>query len=153
MIRHFQETDLHQCVELFISTFAHPPGNENWDRLVVRSRLEQIVRTPMFFGVVIGTSTDVLTGFAMGFSEPWHEGTHFYLKEMCIQHELQRKGIGSQLMEYVLLELRGRGSRRIYLLTARGDMSEAFYAKMGLYTSPKMILMARRIEGVEGGCD
>ncbi|RYD23790.1 MAG: GNAT family N-acetyltransferase [Verrucomicrobiaceae bacterium] len=143
--RPFEEADLDACVEIFVSTFAQPPWEETWDRGVVRERLEQIVRTPGAFGVVVGNG-DGLAGFALGFSEPWHEGSHFYLKEMCIAHDRQRQGLGTRLLEFLSGELEGRDTRRIYLLTARGDMSEAFYAKAGFYTSPKMILMARRFE-------
>lgn len=142
--RPFTGTDLEACVEIFVSTFAQPPWSEVWDRGVVRERLEQIVRTPGSFGVVIGG--EEIAGFALGFSEPWHEGTHFYLKEMCIAHDRQREGLGTRLLEFLTAELADRDTRRIYLLTARGDMSEAFYAKAGFYTSPKMILMARRFE-------
>ena len=144
MLRRFEETDLESCVELFRSTFAQPPWSEDWKPEVVRARLEQIIRTPHFFGAVIGGET--LQGFALGFSEPWHEGTHFYLKEMCIAHAHQRKGLGTKLVDFLSTELHERDTRRIYLLTAKGDLSEAFYAKAGFTTSPKMILMARRSE-------
>jgi aminoglycoside 6'-N-acetyltransferase I len=144
MPRRFENTDLEACVALFFSTFAQPPWNESWDRDIVRERLDQILKTPHAFGAVIGD--DVIHGFALGFSEPWHEGTHFYLKEMCIAHTHQRQGLGMRLMDFLSAELTVRKTRRIYLLTARGDASEAFYSKAGFYTSPKMILMARRIE-------
>lgn len=145
MIRHFEALDLDACVQLFVSTFAGPPWSETWDPQVVRARLDQIIRTPQSFGVVILDAGEI-AGFAIGIAEPWHEGTHFYLKEMCIAHGKQRQGFGSQLMDSLLRDLRDRGTQRVYLLTARGDMSEAFYSKAGFYTSPKMILMARHIE-------
>jgi aminoglycoside 6'-N-acetyltransferase I len=144
MPRRFRESDLDKCVDLFVSTFAQPPWNETWERHIVRERLDQIIKTPLSFGAVIGDPD--ITGFALGFSEPWHEGTHFYLKEMCIDHFHHRQGLGTKLMAFLATELIERDTKRIYLLTARGDMSEAFYSKIGFYTSPKMILMARRIE-------
>lgn len=142
MFRHFKGQDLDQCVDLFVSTFAQPPWNESWNPDTVRARLDQIVKTPHSFGVVASDSR--IRGFALGFSEPWHEGTHFYLKEMCVDPSCQRQGLGTGLMQFLSEELKGRDTKRIYLLTARGDMSEAFYTKIGFYTSPKMILMARR---------
>ena len=145
MTRHFEASDLDGCVELFVSTFGLPPWSETWDPRIVRARLDQIIRTPQSFGVVILADGEVV-GFALGISEPWHEGAHFLLKEMCIAHGHQRQGLGSRLMDYMLCELRGRDTKRVYLLTARGDMSEAFYSKAGFYTSPRMILMARHIE-------
>lgn len=145
MTRHFEAADLDACVELYVSTFARPPWSETWDPQVVHARLDQIVRTPRSFGVVILAGGGI-GGFALGISEPWHEGAHFYLKEMCVTHARQRQGLGTRLLDYLVGELSGQDVRRVYLLTARGDMSEAFYSKAGFYTSPKMILMARRLE-------
>lgn len=145
MVRPFDTTDLASCVELFVSTFVQPPWSETWKPEVVHARLEQIIRTPGAFGAVILTEGRI-SGFALGVSEPWHEGSHFYLKEMCVSHISQRQGLGTQLLDYLVGELRAQGAKRIYLLTARGDMSEAFYTKSGFYTSPRMILMARRFE-------
>ncbi|RYD46172.1 MAG: GNAT family N-acetyltransferase, partial [Verrucomicrobiaceae bacterium] len=113
--RIFQEDDLQPCVDLFVSTFAQPPWDETWAPDLVRARLDQIIRTPHSFGVVLTDGPDI-TGFALGFSEPWHEGSHFYLKEMCIAPRYQRQGLGTRLMEYLTTELRARDSRRIYLL-------------------------------------
>jgi ribosomal protein S18 acetylase RimI-like enzyme len=144
MLRAFQPSDLDVCTEIFVSTFAREPWRETWDPDIVRARLEQIVFTPGFYGAVIGGSE--ITGFALGFSEPWHEGTHFYLKEMCVASQHQRQGLGATLLKFLQQELANRDTKRIYLLTARGDSSEAFYGKAGFYVSPKMIMMARRLE-------
>ena len=142
MLRPISSSDLHSCVNLFVETFAHPPWNETWDPETVRQRLDQIFQTPGAFGVGIGDEN--LTGFALGVSEPWHEGTHFFLKEVCIDPQFQRQGLGSKLMAYLTEQLMDRNTQWIYLLTARGDISESFYEKLGFYTSPKMILMAKR---------
>lgn len=144
MFRPLEESDLDSCVDLFVCTFAQPPWNETWEPAIVRARLDQIFRTPMSFGVVSWDTR--LMGFALGVSEPWHEGSHFFLKEMCIRAEDQRQGHGTRLLDHLSSQLQAGDTTRIYLLTARGDMSEAFYTHAGFYTSPRMILMARRFE-------
>lgn len=145
MLRPLQAEDLDPCADLFVSTFAQPPWSESWDISVVKRRLQQIIDTPYSYGVVL--EDESIVAFAMGFSEPWHEGSHYYLKEMCVAHDRQREGIGTALLEYLSQSVRDLGASRIYLLTAVGDMSESFYKKNGFYTSPKMIMMARRFEG------
>jgi len=144
MLRPLQVEDLEVCAALFVSTFSQAPWSESWDVLVVKRRLQQIIDTPYSYGVVL--EEDSIVAFAMGFSEPWHEGSHYYLKEMCVAHDRQREGIGTDLLEYLSKNVRDLGASRIYLLTAAGDMSESFYKKNGFYTSPKMIMMARRFE-------
>lgn len=164
IVRPFEDSDLEACAGLFTETFARPPWNETWDPEVVSARLEQIVRTPHFLGLVLIAQPDLITsngdaegqggdpdgregellGFALGFAEPWHEGSHFYLKEMCVHPDHQRQGLGSRLMTELMARTQERGSSRIYLLTTRGEAAEQFYTRAGFYTSPKMILMARR---------
>lgn len=144
MTRAFTDADFDACVDLYITTFAGEPWNETWERTLVEARLRQMTGTPGFYGIV--TDDVPLSGFALGISEPWHEGHHFYLKEMCVRPSLQRQGLGTRLIEDLSKSLRASGVTRIYLLTARDTPTEAFYSKAGLYTSPKMILMARRFE-------
>lgn len=142
--RLFQESDLETCTGLFVETFAGEPWNETWHPETVRARLLQILLTPGFVGAVSLSADGGITGFVLGFLEPWHEGSHFYLKEMCVHARCQRQGIGTRLLAFLKKELQARGATRIYLLTARGDLSEAFYSACGFYTSPKMILMVQR---------
>ncbi len=144
MLRPIQTEDLDACADLFVSTFAQPPWSESWDVSVVKKRLQQIIDTPYSYGVVNDEGSVI--AFAMGFSEPWHEGSHYYLKEMCVAHDRQREGIGTAILEYLSTSVKDLGASRIYLLTAVGGMSESFYKKNGFYTSPKMIMMARRFE-------
>jgi len=142
--RPFQDQDLGICSDLFIDTFSRAPWNERWDRDIVYSRLKQILDTPLSFGLIIESTSSI--GFALGFSEPWHQGSHFYLKEICIHSDFQRQGVGTRLMKALITQLKENDVQKIYLLTSRGDLSESFYTKLGFYTSPKMIMMAQYLK-------
>lgn len=138
--RQFKASDLKAAVDIYCKTFAQPPWQETWDDTTVHDRLGQIMNTPHSFGVA-SVHDGELTGFILGFSEPWHNGFHYYLKEMCIDYRLQRQGIGTALINYLRKELSDQEVEKIYLFTTRGDLSEAFYTKNGFYTSPRMIMM------------
>jgi ribosomal protein S18 acetylase RimI-like enzyme len=140
-LREATPDDLDSCVDLFCRTFAQPPWNEEWDQAIARKRLLQVFQTPGFVGAVAEQSG--LLGFAIGFCEPWKDGYVYYLKEACVDPSIQRQGIGTRLMGFLTERLPAQGVAKIYLLTARGDSSEAFYAKLGFYTSGKMILMGK----------
>jgi GNAT superfamily N-acetyltransferase len=144
MTRKFHPADLEVCVEMFVHTFAQAPWSEAWPPELVRARLDQILQTPGCYGVIYESKRGI-EAFALGICEPWHEGCHFYLKEMCVRHDVQRQGVGSTLMHDLCTQVRALGASRVYLLTAREGMAEAFYQKLGFYTSPKMILMAQRL--------
>lgn len=146
IIREFTPDDLEPATDLYLRVFAAPPWNETWHPHMARARLLQIARTPNNRGLAMLGSEGEMLGFALGFIEPWKEGWEYYLKEMCIAPERQRQGLGSRLMRELGTRLAAEGIDRIYLLTARGDLSEAFYTKLGFYTSPKTILMSLRLK-------
>ncbi|WAC21726.1 GNAT family N-acetyltransferase [Luteolibacter sp. SL250] len=143
--RPFLPSDLDACTDLFVATFAQPPWSETWGRDVALARLAQLAGTPGFYGVVAEGEKGPV-GFVMGISQPWPGGNHYYLQEACVDHRFQRQGVGTALMAWLSARVEEQGNRRIYLLTARDDVAEAFYSKIGFYTSPRMILMARRFE-------
>jgi aminoglycoside 6'-N-acetyltransferase I len=142
--RPFLPCDLDACTDLFVATFAQPPWSETWERETALARLTQLAGTPGFSGVV--AEEKGIIGFAMGVSQPWPGGNHYYLQEACVDHRFQRQGVGTALMAYLSGRVEEQGDRRIYLLTARDDVAADFYSKIGFYTSPRMILMARRWE-------
>lgn len=107
------------------------------------TRLEEIYRTPGFYGLVAEAEGQGVVGFAMGYAEQWQEQKHFYLKEMCVATQGQRRGIGTAIMQGLEQGLAAMDVEKIYLLTARGSSAEAFYQKCGFYISPKMIMMAK----------
>lgn len=138
-------SDLDSCTGIFCRTFSQPPWNEEWDPAIAAKRLLQVFQTPGFEGVLAEREGSAL-GFAVGFSEPWKDGFVYYLKEACILPSFQRQGVGTRLMEVLSERLAQNGVAKIYLLTARGDSSEAFYAKLGFYTSEKMVMMGRHLQ-------
>lgn len=144
--RTFLPTDLDACIRLFISTFAQPPWSETWEEITARERLYQLTRTPGFHGAIMEDDKGEIAAFALGVSQPWPGGNHFYIQEVCVTPQHQRQGLGTTLMAHLSESVEQQGNTRIYLLTARGDMAEAFYTKLGFYTSPRMVMMARRFE-------
>jgi ribosomal protein S18 acetylase RimI-like enzyme len=143
-IRDLTESDLPACAALFASAFSAPPWNEHWSPPAVEARLREIHQTPGSLGL-IATDNDHPLAFLTGYAETWGPTRHFYLKEMCVHPHHQRSGIGSALMSALSTRLIQSGVTKLYLLTTRDGPAQAFYAKHGLYTSPKMILMAKHL--------
>lgn len=143
-IRELELLELGSAVPLYCRVFAGPPWLEIWDETAARARLEQVLKTPGALGLGIWEGAE-LQGFALGYVEPWRDGAHYYLKEICVSTERQRQGLGRRLMEALTASLLTQEVSKIYLLTARGEDAEAFYERLGYYTSPRMILMGRYI--------
>lgn len=140
-----ERSNLTQCIALFTRVFNSPPWNENWEAETVAQRFTDCHHTPGFYGLV-ATVGDEVIGFAIGYIEQWDKGRHFYLKEMCVAPEQQRLGIGTALMSALETNLRDQHVEKLYLHTARDTQAQAFYEKQGFYVSPKMIMMAKRLE-------
>lgn len=139
----FTADHLEEATQLYVAIFNAPPWHDRWTMATAGQRLADILATPGTVGYAL--FEDELVGFVLGHREPWFDGTHFYLKEMCVKVSRQRSGLGTRLLRQLERELALEGVSRVYLLTMRDGPAAAFYAKNGYYTSPKMALMARRL--------
>ncbi len=142
-IKVFTAEQLDEASHLYVSVFNAEPWNDLWTFETARKRLSDILQTPGFIGFVC--LEHELLGFAVGYCEQWFDNTHFYLKEMCVRTGMQRKGIGTRLIDHLERALAEMNVDRVYLLTMKDGQAEAFYAKNGYRTSPRMILMSHRL--------
>lgn len=132
--------DISSCAKIFCEVFNNPPWNENWVLSSAIPRLKETFEHPGFFGLKADSDSKIV-GFVMGYTETWHEKKHYYLKEMCVIPEKQRRGIGSSLLDELKKHLIYRQGSNIYLLTLRDSQAQSFYAKNGFYVSDTMIVM------------
>ncbi|RWZ54632.1 GNAT family N-acetyltransferase [Halobacillus fulvus] len=137
---------LDECTALYIDVFNRDPWNDGWTYEDARERLGDIFRHPKFNGIGMYDG-DQLIGFLAGHKEKWLSGQHFYMNEMCVKKESQGKGAGTLLISELERLCQQSDITRIYLLTARDGQAEAFYRKNGYYISPKMMMMAKRLNG------
>lgn len=140
----FTAAHLDAAARLYVAVFNAAPWHDRWTTATAHRRLAETLATPNALGFAL--LDDDLVGFVLGHAEPWFDGDHFYLKEMCIRADRQRGGLGSRLLRHLEGALREQGVGRIYLLTAREGPAAAFYEGQGYYTSRKMALMAHRLE-------
>ncbi len=143
-IYRIERANLTECVALLINVFNNPPWNESWEAEAVAQRIEDCYHTPGFYGLTVRIGDEVV-GFAVGYTERWDTGKHFYLKEMCVASEHQRRGIGTALMNVLEGKLKHEGVEKLYLHTARDTSAQAFYEKRGFYVSSRMIMMAKSL--------
>ena len=130
------------CSNLFVEVFNGSPWNESWSFETASKRLEDCHATTGFYGIV-AIEEDKVFGFALGFSEVSYEGQHFYLKEMCVQANKQRSGIGTKIVDTLYRDLADKDISMIYLLTMRDSAAADFYQKCGFSYSSKMSMMLK----------
>ncbi|MFL7791801.1 MAG: GNAT family N-acetyltransferase [Anaerolineae bacterium] len=141
-----EEKDIPDCAEVFVEVFGSEPWNEQWHITEAQTRLEEMAHTPGFHGIFVATDSKIL-GFAMGHTEQWQRGKkHFYLQEICVRTEHQRRRLGTNLIHVLCQELMAMDVEAIYLLTAREGPAQAFYERLGFNVNPEMIMMGKYLE-------
>lgn len=144
-IRPFSPSDLSDCAALFVEVFSQPPWNDRWpSQERAREYLASVVGMPGFRGYVAHHGNRVL-GACLGHLKPWWSGPEFFIDEMYVAPNAQRRGIGGELLAAAEQDLRARGVRRLVLLTARGFGAEAFYRRNGFAVNPRIVLLTKEL--------
>ena len=142
-IRFIERDDIETCAKLFVLVFSAAPWSEPWNVDSAKERLLHFYESKGFIGLI--AERDGIVGFALGNSEPFYFGSMFYLREMCIQSDLQHKGLGNQLYLALERELSLAKIHSIYLTTHRETDAASFYTRNGFKCSDKMGFYAKCI--------
>lgn len=143
IIRNINSQDLKNCAALYADVFASAPWHEPWTVDAALERLSHFYGSSGFVGIL--AEEDSLIGFALGNTEPFHSGSLFYLREMCIGTDSQRQGLGRQVYSALENELRSQSLRSIYLTTERDIPAAQFYLNNGFTFQEKMGFYAKRL--------
>ncbi|WP_438315607.1 GNAT family N-acetyltransferase [Sporosarcina sp. FA9] len=143
-IRLFEENDLLKCTRLFINVFNEEPWNDNWSEGVAKQYLLDYTNTPGFMGI-LAVKEEVIIGFIFGAHKVWWSGNEFFINEMCVSTEIQKTGIGSILLNYLLKKLDSEKVSNLSLLTDRGIPAEAFYKKNGFMEIERLMFLSRDV--------
>jgi aminoglycoside 6'-N-acetyltransferase I len=139
------EDDLVECSHLFVNTFKHEPWEEDWDIDDAFNRLSNFLSSSYSIGLKV-VNEDEIQGFLVGEIEQWRGYQSFYLKEICVSINMQRSGLGRELMRVLQIELMKKGISRIYLITQRKTVPEKFYKSLDFATNDSLIIMGKSIE-------
>jgi len=126
-IRSMSNQDITSYCILFQSVFAGEPWNEKWTISKIEIQISRQIGKKTFNGMVATTSygdIGYLTGFRL-FMLP----SIFYLDQLFVRNDYQRKQIGQRLLTESELSLKSQGVTRIFLLTKPRSYAEKFYLK------------------------
>lgn len=143
-IEKLDEKHLKECSRMYVETFNSEPWNDNWNEVASYKRLKDIYDTPGFLGLGVFDQGQ-LKGAVLGNIEQWYEGYMYNLKEMFVNQENKRNGIGSYLIVGLEKRIKELGVNSMSLFTSRGDLTEKFYIKNGFITEEDMIMMHKNI--------
>jgi len=145
-IRLLSEKDLEEVAKVFTRVFSSEPWNEPWSFETSYKRLLDISQTPGYIGIGYFDSNNQLIGFLVGNEEQWADGKRFYINEICVLANIQKKGIGTSLLHYLKDILSQKNVDSAYLSTERGEgKPELFFSKNGYVTDESRILMTMKM--------
>ena len=136
-IEPFPRENLEAGARLYRDVFNGPPWNDEWTVETARTRLAQLTEMPGYYGYGV-TLEETLVGFLMGYTEQWYTGKFFHLKEMCVDPDHRRCGIGTELLAHLVDHLERENVTRLYLFTLRDSPARAFYDERGFHLNEDM---------------
>ncbi len=131
---------LDRCAEILVDAYNSEPWNDHWTKEKALEKLTCFYNSPKFIGWTASLNDKVL-GCCVGNIEPYYLGDYFYLKEMFVYHQSQKKGIGARLMTTLKEHLETVNIKTIILFTGKDFFPFDFYLKTGFHVMEDMRMM------------
>lgn len=136
---------LNECADLLMRVYREEPWNDQWPSRELAARyLCELMDNPVFTGFV-ACQNGKIVGVCFGHKRTWWDGDEFFIDEFFIDHNRQRSGIGSTLMQYVQTWVKAKQFTWLTCMTKMNFPSERFYLKNGLARSDELIFMYQKI--------
>lgn len=134
--------DKTNAIKALIETYVQPPWEEKWTEDRVEKRIEYFTTGKASLSYRIDND-GVTVGFIFGRKEIIAQKDIFYLDELFIHPDYQRKGYGRLALNCLEKELLSIGISSIELHTIKEDVG--FYTKVG-YKRSELILFEKKIK-------
>lgn len=139
---HTEEFDIsltEESVDLFMKVFSSPPWNDVFSsKDSVISFFNAFINLPNFKGYQLVDDTNKrIIGISIGFVKPWlNNGDlryEYFLDQLCIDNNLQGKGLGKYFMRGIENKLKQENINDILLNTELTSPAYQFYIKVGFH--------------------
>ena len=149
-LRELTIRDRDSIANLFRDVFANEPWNDDWsDRAQLDAYIHDLIGqdNSLTLGYLDG---DHIVALAMGHIKHWFAGTEYNVDELCVDREMQGRGIGSMFLGEMERWLSERGITRIFLQTDRDMPAYVFYKHRGFREMEEHVSFVKEIRGC--GC-
>jgi aminoglycoside 6'-N-acetyltransferase I len=140
LIRDITTEDIGACAVLLVDTYNREPWNDHWTTDAAARCLLEFLHMQRFKGFLLMEGSRAL-GAAFCHSCTWWTGDELYIDEFYIANDMQRKGLGGELLAYVEEYVRAEGLEGITLLTNRHYPARDFYLKHGFTQAEHVLFM------------
>ena len=141
--RPIQQADIEKCAYTLMAAFQEAPWNEQWTHAQACTRIDEIMSARVSRGYVLYDG-DTVVSMLCGRIMTYLDFKELWVDEFSVHPAYQRRGIGTQMMDYVREQLMNEPERISYIVlnTEKGYPSVKFYEANGFEADDSLVFMA-----------
>lgn len=120
--------------------YAQPPWNERWNTQRAERRIKAILQNYSAFGMAAVEEGSIIGG-VLGYIDPYAEEDFFFVSELFVLPQHQRRGVGRTLLAALENSLCEKGIAVMQLISV--SENEPFYSRSGLSRDSVSVLYKR----------
>lgn len=140
------DSRLAEMAQLYKMSFAGEPWNDDWsDPVQLSEYIKEISGGygALNFGLLIDGK---LAAMSLGMIRHWWQGTNYNIEELCVNPDLQGRGIGTRFMGLIEKKIKEKGLCGIFLQTDNDKPSYRFYLKNGFKELDSHVSFYKRVK-------
>ena len=142
----YKESDLGECVRLYVEAFNAPPLEYDFLTAEKAQRyLSDMTRTPGFLGYCYWADGEMVA-FCFGILDNYFECVMFEVEELAVAPQLHRSGVGSKVMQLLETKLAMYGVAAVSLQTSRNLPAFDFYKKNDYEELPENVTLMKWLQ-------
>lgn len=130
--------------QIYAKAFAGEPWNDPWKAEDAEIHVRELLEIKQAYGLEYVLDNKVV-GFILGTSMLFHYGRTFEINDLAVDPDFQQRGIGKELLEQFLDDIKEMGIVGVHLITASEGNLASFYEKYGFLKENEVMLMGKEL--------
>lgn len=143
-IRSITAADIPACVPVYVNAYKQAPWNYHWTEAEATKYLSEHFDTPHFAGFVL-LEGDQIKAVILGRKKTWWTGNQFFIDELFVASDTQRKGYGKQLLQHAATYAKQNGMNVLALMTNKYMPAYEFYLKNDFLSADQFTFLFKMI--------
>lgn len=135
---------IHRYGEIYAAAFNGEPWHDHWQPENAEIHVRELMEQRQSYGIEYAVDGEV-AGFLLGTSMLFSYGRTFEINDLCVHPDYQGHGIGTELLEHCIADMKKQGMAGINLITASKGALHAFYRRHGFNSPQEVMLMGRNL--------